>query len=630
MPESRATAYAQSVLDGQVVAGEFVRAACLRHMSDLRRSDLLWDQEEEDRLHEWFPMCCEFLEPADLAGQRIELSPHQSFFYGSLRAWRKQEFGIWRHRFRRAILMSGRGGAGKTASIPGFILYYLVCLNAEDPMPETYVASELHPQSYGLMDALWQQVARNEELVGLFSRQLAQGHPHTLTLNDNPDESLTLATVRRVGLSSKSGEAVRGPKPSLVVIEEGQSAQSYGVITELLYGAKNRPWPLVLTLCNAGTDKATPVGQQYDEAVEGFRGQAEMDDDFFPLLYVSDEGEEILDLPDEQIEHELKKANPLWPISPRPAFVWPEIRKGQQQPSKRVEVLNHFFGVWTATTTSWLSAQAYTACEKDRLEIPEDARLFIGLDLSQRWDMTALALYYDWSGGGAVRGYCWLPEGTMADRPKDDQILFRQWADEGWLSLTPSNRIQYSAIVQRMAPLLGGAHEVMGVATDAFKMGDFQEALGEEGVEWTTDWEARKPGILYLVVHNQKETAGVPLARWNETPPDEREGIHAPLWMPRSIDVMEERILAERVQLEKNPLLRWAFQSVELKYDQSKLNRTFVRAPAKGGKIDLAVAATMASGLADAWVGEPKKDWDMMEWVANMRKSRAAREGGGD
>ena len=362
-PPSRATAYAQAVLNNKAPAGEFVRAACLRHMADLRRSDLLWDQAEEDCLHEWFPMCCQFLEPADLAGNPIKLAPHQSFFYGSLRAWKKQEFGQWRQRFRRALLMSGRGGAGKTASIPGFILYYLVGLNAQDPMPEVYATSELHPQCYGLMDALWQQIARNRELVGLFSRQLAQGHPHTLTLRGD-NEQFTEGTVRRVGLSSKSGDAVRGPKPSLVVVEEGQSASSYSVITELLYGAKNRPWPLVLTLCNAGTDKATPVGQEYDEAQEGLRGQAELDDDFFPLLYVSDEGEELLDLPDDEIEQELKKANPLWPVSPRPGFVWPEIRKGQSQPSKRVEVLNHFFGIWTATTTSWLSAQSYTACEK--------------------------------------------------------------------------------------------------------------------------------------------------------------------------------------------------------------------------------------------------------------------------
>ena len=234
--------------------------------------------------------------------------------------------------------------------------------------------------------------------------------------------------------------------------------------------------------------------------------------------------------------------------------------------------------------------------------------------------MTALALYYDWPGGGALCGHCWLPEGTMADRPKDDQVLFRQWANEGWLTIASGNKIRYGDVVRRITPLLSGSHLLEGLATDAFKMGEFQDALTVEGVKWTTEERKRAEGVLYLVVHGQKETGGVPLARWNQTPPKDREGIHAPLWICRSIDVMEERIVGEQVQLEKNPLLRWAFQSVELKFDTAGLNRTFVRAPSKGGKIDLAVAGTMASGLADAWVGDKAPDNPIEAWMAGMKK----------
>ena len=49
------TAYAESVLAGETLAGPPVRAACQRHLRDLERSDLRFDAAAAQRVLDFFP-----------------------------------------------------------------------------------------------------------------------------------------------------------------------------------------------------------------------------------------------------------------------------------------------------------------------------------------------------------------------------------------------------------------------------------------------------------------------------------------------------------------------------------------------------------------------------------------------
>ena len=52
---SRATEYAESIVSGEVQACKWIKLAAERHISDLKRSDVYYDLDEEDRR-------CEFIE----------------------------------------------------------------------------------------------------------------------------------------------------------------------------------------------------------------------------------------------------------------------------------------------------------------------------------------------------------------------------------------------------------------------------------------------------------------------------------------------------------------------------------------------------------------------------------------
>ena len=626
---SRATAYAQGVLDGEIVAGDLIRFTAKRHVDDLKRSDLHYDQEEEDRLHDFWPNACQYIEPADLAGKTMELAPHQSFYYGSIRSWMRKDGSDWRHRFKRGLCLSGRGGAGKTTSLAGLILYHILILNKSDPTPEVYLTAQQHQQLYDPMDSLWLQVSRNEVYSGLFRRQMDHGHPLMVRMDDS--KQFTLSEVRRIALSSKAGEGVRGPKPSLLIVEECQGVTDMHRLNELVYGAKNRPFPCTLWFGNAGHDLSTPLGVLFTEAQEGLRGQRELDDAFLPALYMSDRGEDLLDDPDEVIETEVLKANPLFPISPRRGFVWDEVRAAQKNPARRNEVLNQLFGVWTSAATAWLPAEVMLKVESAQAP-PEDSRLFLGLDLSKSGDMSAIGEYYEYPDGetGLLKGHCWLPAGGMENRSKADQARFKEWAGEhpahldGPLSITPGRKISYASMVAYLQRLLD-QFEVVGMAADSTYLADFRDALAAAGVPFCTKADQAKTGELIIVHHPQGIGGFLRLKEFNELSVAEQQNrVHAPLWFPRSLAITEEGLLEGRLLVEKQPLMRWTLQSVEIGSDTVG-NRYVVRKPSTGGMIDLAVAGMMARGLADAWLDAPAQDNLYGAWLSGMQRQLASK-----
>ena len=57
-PTDQTTQYARDVVSGKIVAGEFVRAQCQRHLDDLEHGPargLTWNVEQAERAIRFFP-----------------------------------------------------------------------------------------------------------------------------------------------------------------------------------------------------------------------------------------------------------------------------------------------------------------------------------------------------------------------------------------------------------------------------------------------------------------------------------------------------------------------------------------------------------------------------------------------
>src|SRR6478752_1983755 len=143
----RATAYAEAVVAGQIIAGPHVRNACRRHLDDLAKGGdrgLRFDPSLASRAIRFFEEKLKLSE-GQFEGKPFRSQPAQDFIIGCLFGWQREseDFG-WVRRFRRAYIEQGKGN-GKSPLAGGIGLYGLTA--DDEPGAEIYAAGATKDQA---------------------------------------------------------------------------------------------------------------------------------------------------------------------------------------------------------------------------------------------------------------------------------------------------------------------------------------------------------------------------------------------------------------------------------------------------------------------------------------------------
>lgn len=177
-----------------------------------------------------------------------------------------------------------------------------------------------------------------------------------------------------------------------------------------------------------------------------------------------------------------RRVNPGHGITIRHEGIANEYREAENEPRKRNDFLRYHLNRWVNQAVSWIPVDWWDACAG---AIPPDADMAklpcaAGLDLSQKIDLTALVvavrhrLSEDAPAVEAVAGdgvtlvkrslnyrltlipFFWIPENTAAEREREDGVPYRLWAEQGLVTLTEGDVIDYdkvcSDIIDRIAP----------------------------------------------------------------------------------------------------------------------------------------------------------------------------------
>ena len=121
LESDRTKSYAESVVSGETIAGPYVRAACHRHLDDLKnghKRGLVFDHEAADRAFRFFETVLKLSE-GQFEGRPFLLHPSQAFIVGSLFGWKRKD---GTRRFRRAYVEIAKG-AGKSPLAGGIGIY---------------------------------------------------------------------------------------------------------------------------------------------------------------------------------------------------------------------------------------------------------------------------------------------------------------------------------------------------------------------------------------------------------------------------------------------------------------------------------------------------------------------------
>ena len=586
MSVDQATAYAQAVVAGDIVAGPYVRAACRRHLADLEQGaarGLRWDVAEAEKVIRYFATVLT-VEVGDNVKPFI-LRPWQCFIVGSLFGWfatvpEEDEEGnqtgdtIEIRRFRRAYIEIGKGN-GKSPMAAG-IGHYIHSAYGK-VRAEVYSAATDQDQAMILFrDA----VAMWERSPALLPRLVPSGQTPVwqLTYKGRGGDC-----IYKPISSAKKGKS--GIRPDCALIDEVHEHPDNAVIEMLRAGTKGKQDALIFEITNSGFDKKSVCGQEHDQSVRIAEGD-EANDAWFSFVCSLDEG-------DEPFEDEACwiKVNPNLGVSIKSSYIREQVNEAKGMPSKEGLVRRLNFCQWTESETSAVPRKVWEACES---EVDPDTLhqagypCFGGLDLSRTKDLTAFTLTWvtdqtkdQWR--FITKTWFWTPKDTIKARSKQDQTPYDIWAEQKFIEAVPGPIIKFSWLADALMSICS-KYQPRLIGGDQYGLERLLEALSDKGAS------------LPVEVHPQGQRNRRIIGERQDRDSEESGAEQIALWMPDSINKLEAALLEKRITIEKHVVMRMCAQHAV--YDTDRTGARMFDKSKATRRIDGMVSLAMSIGVA--------------------------------
>lgn len=576
-PDCRVLKFARRVLQGRIIAGPYVRAACKRHIQDLKaghKRGLVWNQEAADRAIGYFEEVLK-LNGGDYEGKPFLLAPWQAFIVGSLYGWYMDD-GY--RRFRVVYIETGKG-SGKSPLVAGIGLYGLTADGEQ--RAEIYAAATKKDQAQILFrDA----VAMVNQSPDLGSRLVQSGR-------DDKVWNLFYAHTNSFFKTISADEGGSGPRPHIGLIDEVHEHKTSTVIDMMIAGTKNRRRAMVIMITNSGSDKNTPCGRYHDYGADVCTGKAQ-DDRFFGFIC-------SLDKDDDPIKDERcwPKVNPSLRYRlpgqregiPGYAYLRAQVQNARGMPSLQAKVLRLNFCVWTQAESPWIDWEVWSeAAEKFPLRLLRDRRAVGALDLSSTTDLTAFVLLFFptlvdpfWR----LMPYFWIPDHDIEDREKRDKVPYREWIEKGWLETTPGRAVSRLHVLRRLRAICDYFSGVEKIAYDRWRIEDLLQLQADNALTlpvmegFGQGYQSMGPAVDEF----ERRLLGVRTL-------DKDHSTNVEL----GIGVVDAEV--ECLRHDGNPVLTWNAGNAVVTHDPAN-NRKVDKAKAIG-RIDGIVAAVMACGIS--------------------------------
>lgn len=450
--------YAEDVITGRIPVGRLVKLACERHIEDMangRERGIYFDEGAANWAIEFFTKLQH--SKGEWAGGSFELAPWQAFIVGSLFGWKQQD---GRRRFRVAYCEVARKN-GKTTLAAGIGL--LLAFFDGEPGAEVYAAATKRDQAkiaWGDARAMVLASAPLKQRINVLV-----GNLHSET-NRSKFEPLGADTDGMDGLN------IHG-----VIIDELHAHKTRAMWDVIQTATGARRQPLTFAITTAGFDKRTICWEQHDYGVKVLEGIL-ADDTFFPYIATIDEGDDWRD------REVWAKANPNLGVSAKSDDMERKAEKAKQVPGEVNAFLRLHLDVWTTQTSRWLSDELWAtgdgAVDAGALK---GRPCYAALALSSTRDISALVLWFpDDAGGGDVLPFFFVPEDNVQDRSRVDMVPYDSWVDEGLITATPGNVVDYEAIRDKVNEL-GLVYEIREIGSKRWNTPQIQQQLMGDGFE---------------------------------------------------------------------------------------------------------------------------------------------------
>ena len=437
--------YAQQVEAGEIQACGWVRRACKRFIDDIETAGargLIFDEAKAADVLGFYDYVPHI--KGEWAGQPIQLSPWQGFILINLFGWVWKDTG--HRRFKSAYIEVGRKN-GKSTFVAPVGLYMLIYDN--EAGAEVYSAATSRDQARIVFDTA-RDMTRQSEL-----NQLVKA------LNHSVCDEATCSAFKPLAADS---DTLEGKNTHCAIIDELHAHKNRRVYDVLELSCAARSQPLLLVITTAGEDR-TGICYEVRSHITKILDGVYDDDTSFGIIYT-------LDDPAQWTNEALwVQANPNLGVSVKLDDMRRLCQKAQQTPAAASEFKRKRLDIWCEGESAYFNMEAWAQCpplasEAERLHIP----VYFGLDLASKRDITALILLWcDDDRRYHTTGRFYLPEAVIdphkTGKAHHIQKLYQLWAEQGWLTLTPGQIIDYD-IIREDVRTLARQFDVSEIAYD--------------------------------------------------------------------------------------------------------------------------------------------------------------------
>lgn len=457
-----------------------------------------FEQDRADRVVKFVQQFVTMTSGRKFAGKPMKLMPWQIHdIIEPLYGWVDDD-GLRRYR-RAAIYVPKKNG--KSSLMAALVLYHL--LADGEPGAAVYGAAVDRIQAGLIYRSVASSVRANPELT------------RALEVIDSRSTIVHRPTASRYTCLAADSWRAEGIDASAVVIDELHAHRKPDLVQALTYAGAARAQPLVVAISTAGENR-NGIGYQWYQDARLVMSEPEANPTFFGRVYEADEEKDDLANPEVW-----KKANPSLGVTISEKDFAADHADSLTNSRKWSAFARYRLNIWVQGDSRWFrNPDDWAACAREPSGPLEDRPCWIGVDLASNLDITSVCFAWkEPDGSFYLRWRHYVPEQTVPEREKRDNIPYSTWIRGGWLTVTEGARLDHQRIAADLIEF-AERHQVAMVGIDPWNAGLIASLLQAAGIEVqaitqrTGTLNAPSKLLEGLVVERRLRHSGDPVAAW--------------------------------------------------------------------------------------------------------------------
>lgn len=430
------TDYAQRVINGDIVACQYVKLACQRYLDWMERDDMVFVPKKVERVVNFIGKLRHFT--GKMNGKPFVLSDFQFWIICAIFGFYRGDRRVIRNAY---IELARKNGKSFFASA---IALYMLIADGENNAEVELVANS----------------TKQAKIVFQMCKNLVDGidkkHKYFKSYRDNIRFDYTKSFLQV--LSSDAG-VNDGWNSLMTIIDEYHSAKDDSMYNVMKSSQGNRESPLMVVITTAGFNLFSPCYQLRRTNIEILQG-VKTDDTVFAAIYTLDDGD------DWQDSRNFIKANPNLSVSVNEQWLEEQITQAKNNSSLEVGVRTKNLNQWISSSDIWINNdQLLQSTQKLDLRDFSGLISYVGVDLAAVSDLTAVSALIPKDGLFYFKTWYYLPQSCLFNNSNAE--LYKKWERKGYLTITAGNVTDYDYLLADLLKLNDAVY-IEKVAYDSY------------------------------------------------------------------------------------------------------------------------------------------------------------------